>query len=59
MKSFFCAIAIIFVSMMAHAQPQCGKCVGTSSNQYYNSACQAASVNGEQACEKYSSLGCT
>lgn len=58
MKSFLCALSIIFLTVIAHAQYRCGVCVGTSNNQFYNSACQGASVNGQQACENYSGLGC-
>ena len=58
LKMVFATI-LCSLSISASAASQCGgTCVGTSGNQFYNSACAGASVNGQQACQKYSGLGC-
>jgi len=52
------ALLVLFLTAV-HANAKCGgTCIGTNNNPYYNSACEGASVNGQQACEKYSGLGC-
>jgi hypothetical protein len=59
MLKIMIAASVFTIAAFAQGNFTCGgTCVGTSNNQFYNNACAGASVNGKQACQNYSGLGC-